>query len=307
MSSNPFETDFISRLKQAFQSESIGAAANALFGPWVDKGGTYFEDLKEDLNHADMDVLFRTYVSKMFFYSIGAAILGFLGGTTYSISAGLSITKAVRYIFGLPMTLALLVFGLMYLYPSQKARKRQKGIEENLPFALNHLAAIATSGIPPSSMFELLSNFEEYEEISEEAEKITRRVNTFGEDLTTALREVAERSPNDDWREVLYGILSTVETGGSLEDFLDQKAEEALFDYKMQREKEIERLSTYASFYTAILIAAPVFLVTILSVMNLLGGQVLGFAIKDLMWMGVHVLIPSLNIVFILFLGLKVN
>jgi hypothetical protein len=88
---------------------------------------------------------------------------------------------------------------------------------------------------------------------------------------------------------------------------LDQKAEEALFDYKMQREKEIERLSTYASFYTAILIAAPVFLVTILSVMNLLGGQLMGFAIKDLMWMGVHILIPSLNILFILFLGLKVN
>ncbi|WP_414836610.1 type II secretion system F family protein [Candidatus Nanohalococcus occultus] len=307
MSSNPFETDKASRVRQAFQAESIGAASNALFGPWIDKNGKYFDDLKEDLNHADMDVLFRTYISKMLFYSFSGFIAGFLGSLTYVLSMDTSLFESLRYLFGIPFAVSLMIFGMLYLYPSQRARKRQKSIEENLPFALNHLAAIATSGIPPSSMFELLSNFDEYGGISEEAEKITRRVNTFGEDLTTALREVADRSPNDDWSDVLYGILSTVQTGGSMEEFLDQKAEEALFDYKMQREKEIERLSTYASFYTAILIAAPVFLVTILSVMNLLGGQVMGFAIRDLMWMGVHVLIPGLNIVFILFLGLKVN
>lgn len=307
MSSNPFEDSVVARIQRAFQSESIGAAANAIFGPWIDKNSDYFTDLKEDMKHADMDVLFRTYLSKMFFYASGAFLLGIIAGLTISFSAGLPLGQSLRLIGGAPLMFSLVVLGGMYLYPSQMARKREKSIEENLPFALNHLSAIATSGIPPSSMFKLISNFDEYGGISEESEKITRRVNTFGEDLTTALREVADRSPNDDWSEVLYGILSTVETGGSLEDFLDQKAEEALFDYKMQREKEIEKLSTYASFYTAILIAAPVFLVTILSVMNLLGGQVLGFAIRDLMWMGVHVLIPGLNIAFILFLGLKVN
>jgi len=102
-------------------------------------------------------------------------------------------------------------------------------------------------------------------------------------------------------------MLSTVETGGNMEDFMKSKADEALFDFKLEREKEIERLSTYASFYTAILIAAPVFLVVILSVMNLLGGQLMGFAIRDLMWMGVHIIIPVINTLFIIFLAFKVN
>ena len=307
MSSDPFDSSIIERFKRASKTNTVSAAANALFGPTVDANSQYFEDLKEELKKADMDVLYRTYVSKIFLYTSITLILGIIFGTIYSIVNGLSILEAMRYSFGIPLAVSIGVFGVMYLIPSKRANKRKNNIEDNLPFAMNHLSAIATSGIPPSSMFELLANFDEYDSISDEAEKVSRRVNAFGEDFTTALREVAERSPSEEWDEVLYGILSTVETGGSLENFLKEKSEEALFQFKIEREKEIERLSTYASFYTAILIAAPVFLVTILSVMNLLGGQILGFAIRDLMWIGVHVLIPILNTLFILFLGLKVN
>ncbi|MFB6245293.1 MAG: type II secretion system F family protein [Candidatus Nanohaloarchaea archaeon] len=307
MTSNPFEQDLKSRLKRAATADSIDSAANAIYGPLIDKKSRYFSDLKDDIQKAGMDVLFRTYIAKTLLYSTGFSVLAFLGSTTYLLSTGMSVAAFIRFSIGVPLAGGLIILAAFYSYPSQKAGRRRKSIDENLPFALNHLAAIATSGIPPSSMFKLLSNFEEYGSISDEAEKVTRRVNAFGEDLTTALREVAEQSPSEDWNDVLYGILSTVETGGNLEDFLQEKADEALFDYKMQREKEIERISTYASFYTAILIAAPVFLVTILSVMNLLGGQLMGFAIRDLMWMGVHVIIPAMNIAFILFLGIKVD
>jgi flagellar protein FlaJ len=306
-SSNPFETSWIDRLKRAGTADTTAAAANALFGPIVDDNAETFEDLKEDLKQADIDVLYRTYVSEIFLFSSMVLILGAIAGLMYSAYNSFPVLQTLRYAVGVPLAATIVVFGGMYMYPGQKAKSRKKDIENNLPYAMNHLAAIATSGIPPSSMFELLSTFDEYGGISDEAEKVSRRVNTFGEDFTTALREVAERSPSEDWDEVLYGILSTVETGGNLENFLKEKADEALFEFKIDREKEIERLSTYASFYTAILIAAPVFLVTILSVMNLLGGTLLGFAIRDLMWMGVHILIPVLNVLFILFLGIKVN
>lgn len=307
MTSNPFESNIISRIKSALAADTIDGAANALYGPTVDKYGEYFDDVRDDLKKADMDILFRTYVSKVLLLTTFVLLGGIAAGTVYSIQIGLPFLKAIRYAFGIPVAATLIVFSGLYYYPSQKARKRQKNIKENLPFAMNHLSAIATSGIPPGSMFELLARFDEYEGISREAEKVTRRVNAFGEDLTTALREVAEQSPSADWDEVIYGILSTVETGGNLEDFLKEKADEALFEYQLEREKQIERLSTYASFYTAILIAAPVFLVTILSVMNLLGGDIAGFAIRDLMWAGVHIIIPMLNIGFLLFLGIKVN
>ncbi|MFB6145661.1 MAG: type II secretion system F family protein [Candidatus Nanohaloarchaea archaeon] len=307
MSNDPFRSSFFQRLIQASRTDNTAAAANALYGPTVDKYGEYFEDLKDDMKKANMDILYRTYVSEMFLFSTFAAFIGLLGGLVYVISGGLGALDAARFLFGIPVALALVVFGSMYVYPGQRASKRKKDIDENLPFALNHLGAIATSGIPPKSMFELLDSFEEYGGISEEAGEISRRVNVFGEDLTTALREMADRSPSDDWSEVLYGIISTVETGGDLKSYLQEKADEALFEYNMDRKKEIEKLSTYASFYTAILIAAPVFLVVILAVMNLLGGQIAGFAIRDLMWLGVHVVIPVINALFVAFLAITVD
>lgn len=307
MSSDPFNSSFIEKLKQASKTNNVSAAANALFGPTVDKYGEQFESLKGDLQEADMDVLYRTYVSKMFLYSSFGFILGMIGGVSYVLTGDITLTNMIRFGFGVPVSLALIIFGFMYLFPSQQAKRRKKRIDDNLPFALNHLGAIATSGIPPKSMFELLNTFEEYGGISEEAGEISRRVNVFGEDLTTALKQVAEKSPSDDWSEVLYGIVSTVETGGDLESYIQEKAEEAMFDYNQQRQKEIEKLSTYASFYTAILIAAPVFLVVILAVMNLLGGTIAGFAIRDLMFLGVHVLIPVINALFVIFLALAVD
>lgn len=307
MSSNPFRTTVRERIRGAMKTESVAAAANALYGPTVDRYSEYFEDLKEDLQMANIDVLFRTYVSKMFLYSTVAFLLGLASGIAYTVTNPGSLSMGVRLVFGLPFALAAAVMGLMYIYPSQRAKRRKRNIEENLPFALNHLSAIATSGIPPSSMFQLLNGFDEYGAIADEAGEISRRVNVFGEDLTTALREVADNSPSEDWGEVLYGMLSTVETGGNLEEFIKERADEALFEFKMERERQIERLSTYASFYTAILIAAPVFLVVILSVMNLLGGRIMGFAIRDLMWLGIHVVIPVINTLFIIFLAIKVD
>lgn len=307
MSNDPFESSFFDRLKQASKTNNVSAAANALFGPTVDNYSDSFADVKQDLKEANMDVLFRTYMSKAFLYSSFAAFVGLIGGVIYSVSGGLNMLTAFRFVIGVPMALALAIFGFMYIYPSQKAKSRKKDIDDNLPFALNHLGAIATSGIPPKSMFELLTTFDEYGGISDEAEEISRRVNVFGEDLTTALKEVAKKSPSDDWSEVLYGIISTVETGGDLESYINEKADEALFDYNMEREKEIEKLSTYASFYTAILIAAPVFLVVVLAVMNLLGGSIAGFAIRDLMWLGVHIIIPVINCLFVAFLALTVD
>ncbi|MBY6293921.1 hypothetical protein GLU60_00860 [Nanohaloarchaea archaeon H01] len=307
MSSNPFDSNFLDRLKQAAKTDNLDAAANALFGTTVDKYGEQFEDLKEDLQQADMDTLYRTYVAKMFMYSAFGFILGMIMGAVYGLSQSTSIIQIFRFVTGVPIAFSLIIFGFMYLYPSQRSKRRKKKIDENLPFALNHLGAIATSGIPPKSMFELLNTFEEYGGISEEAGEISRRVNVFGEDLTTALRQVAEKSPSEDWSEVLYGIISTVETGGSLENYIQEKADEAMFDYNQERQRQIQKLSTYASFYTAILIAAPVFLVVVLAVMNLLGGTIAGFAIRDLMFLGVHVVIPAINALFVAFLAVAVD
>jgi len=64
----------------------------------------------------------------------------------------------------------------------------------------------------------------------------------------------------------------------------------------------MQTLSTYADFYTAVLIAAPLFFVSVLSVMSLVGGSVFGLSIPNAMRIGVYAMIPLMNIMFILFI-----
>jgi len=144
MSSDPFNSSFMERLKQASKTDNLDAAANALFGQTVDKYSDEFKDIKQDLKEADMDVLYRTYMSKTFMFTIFAGLLGGILGATYSILNQVSLVMGIRITIGAPLAFSLLVFGFMYMYPSQKASKRKKNIDENLPFALNHLGAIAT-------------------------------------------------------------------------------------------------------------------------------------------------------------------
>lgn len=304
---DPFKTEASTKLRRAVSAESSAATANALFGDFVDAHSDDFKDLRDSLQRTDMDSLFRTYVSEMFLFTSIAVVFGSSAGLLYSVFQGFGLVQSLQYIIGAPLGLGLVVFGFMYIYPGSKAKSRSEDIDENIPFAINHMSAISSSGVPPDSMFELLEQFEEYGEIQKEAEAITRRVNAFGEDVTTAIKEVADRTPNDRFADFLYGMVSTIETGGDLHDYIEEQADEQLFQYNIRKEKEIDRISTYASFYTALLIAAPVFLVVILSVINLLQSQIGGFTVRNLMFLGIHVIIPVVNSLFIVFLVVKTD
>ncbi len=265
----------------------------------------YFRPLKDILIQSGMRVLYEKYVEDMLFYSL-----------LISLGTGLYIFVIFRYVIGfyfLTSLVSALLFGFTvffialtayHSYPFQLLESKQRNIETNMPFAINHMAAVAESGVPPYIMFKLLANAKEYGEISNEAKKIVRNIDVFGMDVTRAIKEVANRTPSELFRRFLYGMVSSIETGGDLNLYLKTSAQEALLDYRLKREKYLSALSTYADFYTAILIAAPLFFISILSVMSLIGGKVMGMEIPSAMKIGVYVFIPILNMLFLSFLQL---
>lgn len=302
---DPFKSSLSDRIIDAIRAKSIYEASNTLFGPLVDQHLDSYSKLREDLEKSDMNVLFRTYVSEMFFIPVLVyicSVVSLLGVMfIFKIPLLLKIIMVVFY----PFIIAILTFILMYIRPSLSKSDRAEDIESNLPFALNHMAAVSSSGVNPSSIFKLLRNFDEYGEVAKESNKVVRRMEIFGDDITASLRQVARKCPSEKFKEILYGMLSTIETGGSLDGFLKEQAKSALFDYKMKMKREIETLSTYASFYTAILVAAPLFMVFILAVLNMMGGSIMGIAIPDLMLIGVYIIIPTINSVFLTILALR--
>ena len=263
----------------------------------------YFVTLKEEITKSNLAILYEMYIGRMLFFSISSFLASVIGITIVFMYL-IRIPFIFAFISGLigAATTSVIVLFLSYSYPFHQLTTKKTSIESNMPFAISHMSAIASSGVPPFVVFRLLMDVKEYGEISYEFRRIVRNTELFGMDIISSIKNVADRTPSTSFRQFLYGIVSTINSGGDLKAFLEGSGKDALFDYRLKREKYLQTLSTYADFYTAVLIAAPLFFVSILSIMSLIGGQVLGLSIPTAMRLGIYVLIPAMNTAFLLFI-----
>lgn len=260
------------------------------------------QPLKEEIVSSNLTMLFELYVGRMILLSILAFVSTFIFVMVVFFLIGASLLLAIIGSLIFATAVGFVVLTLYHSYPFHLLTSKKNSIEGNMPFAINHMAAISASGVPPFVMFKLLTNIPEYGEISNESKRIVRNVDTFGMDVTSAMRNVADRTPSPEFKQFIYGIISNIETGGELRRYLENSAKDALFTYRLKREKYLQTLATYADFYTAVLIAAPLFFVSVLSVMSLVGGSVFGLSIPSAMRIGVYAMIPLMNVSFLMFI-----
>ncbi len=272
------------------------ALANRTVGWMVDRMPSVAQPLFWKIHESGMKVLHRTYVSVALFTGILVGVLS---------AAFFLVYNPFYVLFSIP--LSLLVFGAYYFWPFILASNRRRNMNVNLPFAIHHMAAVSTSGVTPYIMFRILTDFTEYGEVSAEATKIVRHVDVFGQDILLAIKEVSAESPSKKFSEFLNGITSTIETGGDIKEFLQLRAREAIFDYEVERKKYTEALSTYADFFTVILVAAPLFLVAILTIISMLGSstKIMGFSPDIFMTYATYLLLPAIHLAFLGFLSVS--
>jgi flagellar protein FlaJ len=283
--------------------------ATSFFGTIADRYETSFQAVKDTLPKADIKIAFRTYMSVTLLTTAIVYVAALIA--TVIIAQNFlkpSLLMLIFYLLFIPILTAVMCFLLFNYYPYQKASSRQKNIEVNLPFVMTHMGAIAESGVPPQIIFQLMAQFKEYGEVSREMEKIVRNINMFGIDPLTSVKEVAQKTPSDSLRQLLYGFVTTTESGGNIKTYLKNAGTQALFEWRMKRERFLQQLSAYAEFYTGLLIAAPLFMIAIFAVMNMIQPTLGGYTILDLMKLSIYVIIPLLNSGFLLFLrGVEVE
>lgn len=270
------------------------ALANRLVGWMVDRMPSISQPLFWKIHESGTRVLHRTYVSVALFTTIIVGVLSAIFFLLYN---------PFYILFSLPI--AISVFGIYYWLPFIVASNRRRNVEVNLPFAIHHMAAIASSGVTPYVMFKILTDFTEYGEVSAEATKIIRHVDVFGQDILLAIKEVNAESPSRKFSEFLNGITSTIETGGDIREFLQLRAREAIFEYEIERKKYTEALATYADFFTVILVAAPLFLVAVLTIISMLGSgtKIMGFSPDVFMNYATYLVLPAVHLAFLGFLA----
>ena len=276
--------------------------ALAFFGRFGE--GETFKKLNYHLQAAGIKLMLKTYASITLFTCVLVYILSLLSIVTASSILQLPFLSLLLYAVTLPVFFSTTAFLLLYFYPSQKAASIKKNLENDLPFAVAHMSAIASSGISPEAMFELLTGFKEYKEIARHSSLIVRNMKTFGMSSVTAIAAVAQTTPSQDVKQLLNGIAFTLEKGGNLSHYLKEISEKSLFEYRIKREKYLKTLSTYADIYTALIVAAPLMMLSLLGILSVIGGEIVGLTISELITVLTFLILPFMNIAFLAFIHL---
>ncbi len=277
-------------------------------------GRGYFKGINSELRKANFYFLSQTYISMAFFSSLLSFFVS-IGLLIFLLFFNLSLefpflvfvkeSILLRLIknFWIVVVIPILTFLAFYFYPSTEKKSISSKINQEIPFAVIHMSAIAGSGVEPSKIFSIVVMGKEYPNTRKEIKKLLNEINIYGHDLVSALKYSASITSNAKLAELFKGLAMTITSGGGLKEFLDKRADTLIFDYKIEREKYIRMAETFMDIYISVVIAAPM-IMTMLLVMISLTGMSFGLTLNQLsllMILGVALI----NIFFLMLLHLR--
>ena len=273
---------------------SIQRLAFRLFGTYAGKKRNKYAELRNSLLTARMKVPFEVYLSTAYLGSIlvgilSAVLLGFFtwalnipGMITYRGAAPDFIITLSQHALILGTILATILsfaviggitFVIFLLYPSYIAGNRKRNIDATLPYAINYVTAMSTAGIPPAEIFRQLGSSTIYGESATEARFVALEIDLYGRDLIDALRLVSSTTPSYRMKEFLQGAMGCISSGSNLTEYFRNKAEQYALENRQTQKLFLETLGLIAESYVTAMVAGPLFLIILQSIMSILSRQ----------------------------------
>ncbi len=263
---------------------NYGKMAHKRLGFLVDNRLKFFEELHAPLRKGDIPLNLGAYVSSMILTSVIVGIVSFLvlilivplflGELINSIvSPGRPVDTTFNIVLILIFSIlfAVMSFIIFWAYPSFKSGERSRKINLSLTSAVNTMATIAGTGVPPAVIFWSLVEFRRYGEVSRESEKILNDIENFGLDLVQALQRAANRSPSPIFSELMWKMIATIRTGGNLKEYLYLEGNRLMEAERMKTEAAIETIGLIAEAYVTALVVGPVFIIIMTTIMGIMG------------------------------------
>ena len=154
-----------------------------------------------------------------------------------------------------------------------QANELGKVIDENLPHGLNYLLSLASAGLTPRDMWGSLAKAEVFGPLAYEAGRIRRDLDVFGHDLLTALRAAQERTASKRFEEFLQGAISAFQSGVDLENYLKTKGAQYQRQSVEEQLKNFDAMGIMAEAFLTTVVAGPLFLIILLTVMTVSEGR----------------------------------
>jgi flagellar protein FlaJ len=270
----------------------LNKLAFAIFGNYVRKNKESFASLRSSIRLGHLGIPWDIYVCCAFLYAsiIGmiAAILGLCLTPLWRIIYSKYVTTILKtgpdlgnqgellFIFLIVIFISLFLGILSYFsiitYPGLIANIRKSKIEMTLPHAVAFMHAMSKGGMNLISIFKSLGQQSYiYGEFAEEIEYIVMESEMHGNDIISSLKIASANTNSDKFRDFLDNLITVSETSGDLETFFGNM----VTYYKSIAESDqglyLEMLGMLAETYITAFVAGPLFLITIVIVMGLMG------------------------------------
>ena len=299
---------------------SFQRIAFRLLGKYAGRKRDKYSDLRNSLLTARMKIPFEVYLSTAYLTSSIIGILSaILPGTVtwlfnvpgmityqgevpevllslnqYSLIIGTLIATIVSFAI-----VAGIIFLLFLLYPGFVSGNRKRNIESTLPYAINYVTAMSTAGIPPAEIFRQLGSSTIYGESATEARFIALEIDLFGRDLIDALRVVSSTTPSFRMKEFLQGSMGCISAGSNLTEYFRNKAEQYALENRQTQKMFLETLGLIAESYVTAMVAGPLFLIILQSIMSILSSQSQPF----MLYIIIYLIIPFGSIAFVILIS----
>jgi len=273
---------------------SFERLAFRLLGKYAGKKRDKYAELRNSLLTARMKVPFEVYLSTAY---LGSAIIGIisaillgaftwilnipemitykgsvpeimLGLNQYSLIIGTILATIISF-----TVIAGITFVVFLLYPGFVAGNRKRNIDATLPYAINYVTAMSSAGIPPAEIFRQLGSSTMYGESATEARFVALEIDLFGKDLIDALRIVSSTTPSFRMKEFLQGANGCISSGSNLTEYFRNKAEQYSLENRQTQKLFLDTLGLIAESYVTAMVAGPLFLIILQSIMSILSRQ----------------------------------
>jgi flagellar protein FlaJ len=227
--------------------------------------------LQENLAKASLKMTFEAYLGLSALASVITGIACFAVIFTIS-SLTMPILSALGFAILLGVVSALIAAVTCYVYPNFAISTKARKIDANLPLTANFLAVLASSGMPPERIFRSLANVGDEFGVGEEMRRTIADIELMGIDLDGALKNSAKRSASKKFGALLDGVVTTSHMGGDLAGYLRDESDKFKKARMSSMKSFLESLGGMAEVYVSFMIALPLALVVMLSIMSFLGG-----------------------------------
>ncbi len=284
---------------------SFQRIAFRILGKYAGRKRDKYSDLRNSLLTARMKIPFEVYLSTAYLTSSIIGILSaiLLGTVTWLFN----VPGMITYQGEVPEVLLSLnqyslIIGTLIatiVYPGFVSGNRKRNIESTLPYAINYVTAMSTAGIPPAEIFRQLGSSTIYGESATEARFIALEIDLFGRDLIDALRVVSSTTPSFRMKEFLQGSMGCISAGSNLTEYFRNKAEQYALENRQTQKMFLETLGLIAESYVTAMVAGPLFLIILQSIMSILSSQSQPF----MLYIIIYLIIPFGSIAFVILIS----